>query len=77
MAKDKTVITYLRRGTASTRRIQGRAMCLETPLPETPENIEKNNIESFSERKRKRTTIFSGFRSGGDSTRSATREKTI
>lgn len=69
MAKDKTVITYLRRGTASTRGIQaGRAIRLETPLPETSGGVEKNNMESFSERKRKRTTAFDGCRpEGGDS----------
>jgi hypothetical protein len=54
IAKDKTVITYLRRGMASTRGIQtGRAIRLEAPFPETPGGVETNNIGSFSERKRK------------------------
>jgi hypothetical protein len=61
MAKDKTIITHLRKVTPSTRGIQtGRATRLETPLPETPDDIKKNNMESLSERKRKRTTTFSG-----------------
>jgi len=56
----------------STRGIQtNRALRLETTLPETPSGIEKNNIESFSERKRKRITAFNGCKSeGGDSTKS-------
>ena len=70
MAKDKTVITYLCKATPSTQGIQtGRAIRLETPLPETHNNVKKNNTESFLERKRKRIIIFSGCRSkGGDST---------
>ncbi|KAH9203340.1 hypothetical protein DL95DRAFT_504601 [Leptodontidium sp. 2 PMI_412] len=68
IAKDKTVI--IRKATPSTRGIQtSRALRLETPLPETLGGVEKNNMESFSERKRKRTTAFDGCRSeGGDST---------
>jgi regulator of replication initiation timing len=61
MAKDKTVITYLRKATPSTRGKQmGRAIRLETPVLGTPDDIKKNKMESFSERKRKRTTTFSG-----------------
>jgi regulator of replication initiation timing len=48
MDKDKSVITYLRKVTPSTRRIQtGRATCLETPLPETPGGVEKITWKAF------------------------------
>ena len=66
MTKDKTVITYLRRGIVLIRRIlTDRTIYLEAPLPEIPGSIETNNIGSFSERKRKRIIAFNGYRPEG------------
>jgi hypothetical protein len=54
MDKDKRVITYLRKVTPSTQRIQtSRATCLETPLPETPGGVEKITWKAFRKGKEK------------------------